>query len=196
MSYYTVNRVRNLGRERGSLVAGGTPEALREAAQTGPFDIFLSHSFRDAELTLGVKALLESTGKSVYVDWIHDPLLDRTRVVPRTAETLRRRMRECKALVYASTEAATTSKWMPWELGYFDGLRGGEHVAILPIVAFSGGHPSGQEYVGLYATIQELTLVSQGTNQPFVTRTRDGVLESKSLGGLVTGSGSYQTVGR
>lgn len=29
------------------------------------------------------------------------------------------------------------SKWMPWELGYFDGRRGSEQVAIFPLVASS-----------------------------------------------------------
>ena len=48
------------------------------------FDVFLSHSTRDAEIVLGVKALLEGMGKKVYVDWVTDHQLDRTRVTPPT----------------------------------------------------------------------------------------------------------------
>lgn len=44
------------------------------------FDIFLSHSIRDSELVLGVKVVLEDAGKSVYIDWIEDPALDRAQV--------------------------------------------------------------------------------------------------------------------
>ncbi len=73
---------------------------LREARNTTrtSFDIFLSHSKLDGDLVLGVKSVLESVGKTVYVDWIDDPLLDRSNVTPKTAEKLRMRMRQCMAL--------------------------------------------------------------------------------------------------
>jgi len=146
MTYYSESTVRGLGRTRAGLVAGGAPEVLRKAASTGTFDIFLSHSFRDAELILGVKEILESSGETVYVDWISDPQLDRSRVVVSTAHTLRQRMSQCRGLVYASTVAATHSKWMPWELGYFDGLRGSENVAVMPL-GLAVGRPS--EWAGV-----------------------------------------------
>ena len=113
MTYYAESQARIVGRTRGSLVAGGAPEVLRKSAAVGAFDIFLSHSFQDANLILGVKAILESSGKTVYVDWINDPLMDRSRVVSATAARLRQRMIQCKGFVYASTAAASHSKWMP-----------------------------------------------------------------------------------
>jgi hypothetical protein len=124
---------------------------LREArnATRSSFDIFLSHSKLDSDLVLGVKSVLESTGKTVYVDWIDDPLLDRSNVTPKTAEKLRMRMRQCKSLFYAHSENATTSRWMPWEVGYFDGFN--SNVAILPIVRGENQTAfSGVEYLGLY----------------------------------------------
>lgn len=63
-------------------------QALKEAC-TERFDIFLSHSIRDAELVLGVKVVLEDAGKSVYIDWIEDPALDRAQVTGKTADMLR-----------------------------------------------------------------------------------------------------------
>jgi hypothetical protein len=36
------------------------------------FDVFLSHSVRDALLILGLRKLLEKEGLTVYVDWIED----------------------------------------------------------------------------------------------------------------------------
>lgn len=195
MTYYSESRVRGVGRDRASLAAGGAPEVLRKAATTGAFDIFLSHSFRDAELILGVKEILESSGQTVYVDWINDPLLDRSKVVVSTAHKLRQRMGQCRGLVYASTVAATHSKWMPWELGFFDGLRGSEHVAIMPLVAQSGTHPAGQEYLGLYPLVREFPLKVSGEKQPFVTRERSGQLEWKTLGSLAKGSTTYARMG-
>ena len=97
------------------------------AAMTTNYDIFLSHAHEDAEVIAGVRILIEQEGLSVYVDWIEDPQADRSQVTPRTADILRQRMDHCRFLVFATSKASPDSKWMPWELGYFDGLRR-EHV--------------------------------------------------------------------
>lgn len=112
------------------------------------FDIFLSHASRDAELILGVKAILEGSGFKVYVDWIDDAHLDRVRVTKETADLLRRRMKQSSSLLWVATDAASQSKWMPWELGYFDGFRS-NHVAILPLVDSATSSFEGQEYLAL-----------------------------------------------
>ncbi len=50
---------------------------------------------------------------------------------------------------------------MPWELGYFDGLRRG-HVGILPIVQSPSAGFNGQEYLGLYPTYEFINLEKVG----------------------------------
>lgn len=90
-----------------------------KAPRAARFDVFLSHSSEDAEVIVGVKALLEAEGLSVYVDWLEDPQLDRTRVTPTTAELLRARMNNCGYLVYASSRASSSSRWMPLGAGLF-----------------------------------------------------------------------------
>lgn len=82
------------------------------------YDIFLSHSYRDKELIYSVKFELEAYGYKVYIDWIDDNQLSREEV---TAEILKNRMDRAKSLVFVTTENSINSKWMPWELGYFDG---------------------------------------------------------------------------
>ena len=59
-------------------------------------------------------------------------------------------MRSCKSLFFATSDNSSNSKWMPWELGYYDGYRG--KVAILPINAslYQKDSFEGQEYLGLY----------------------------------------------
>jgi hypothetical protein len=131
------------------------------------FDIFLSHSLTDAVLIAGVTAYLEGQRLTVYVDWIEDAQLDRTRVTPATAALLRTRMRASDSMMYATSETSPASKWMPWELGYFDGLRSGR-VAILPLVAASDSEFKGQEYLGLYPKIEKLS--SDGQMKAFVTQ--------------------------
>jgi hypothetical protein len=130
-----------------------TSQVLNEIATASThrdsFDIFLSHSILDSEIILGIKIALEQTGKTVYVDWLVDPQLDRNRVNAATAEKLRARMRQCKVLLYAHSKASQSSRWMPWELGYFDGLNG--NVAVLPIYPDQEDLSySNQEYLLLY----------------------------------------------
>jgi hypothetical protein len=128
------------------------------------FDVFLSHSYADAKDTqalnaddlLALKEKLEKEHQlSVYVDWIVDKSLDRSKVDAQTAARLRARMDHCRCLLYATSEQAENSKWMPWELGYFDGKKG--RVAILPIVDKQLSTYKGQEYLGLYPYVDEVT---------------------------------------
>src|SRR3546814_13110203 len=44
------------------------------------FDIFLSHAMRDAGIILGIKQILESSGKTVYIAWLDDHDLHRESV--------------------------------------------------------------------------------------------------------------------
>jgi hypothetical protein len=129
-------------------------EDARATSFSARFDIFLSHASSDADLILGVRTILEGQGYKVYVDWIDDAQLDRSRVTPGTAELLRGRMRQSNSMVWVATEAASSSKWMPWELGYFDGQKP-KHVAILPLVDNPYETFRGQEYLALYPLIDK-----------------------------------------
>jgi hypothetical protein len=123
------------------------------------YDVFLSHSFQDAEVILGVKTAAEASGLRVYVDWIDDPGLDRDKVTAKTAGVLRGRMRASSSLVYAHSTNTPDSKWMPWELGHFDGFRPG-YVWILPLVVEYDSEFAGQEYLGLYPIIEMIESVA------------------------------------
>ncbi len=116
------------------------------------YDIFLSHSTHDAELILGLKLEMEDLGFAVYIDWIEDPQLSRNDINKDTALYLQYRMKQCKSLVYAFSENAINSKWMPWELGYFDGING--KVAVLPISGTWKSSFKGTEFLGMYYYIQ------------------------------------------
>jgi hypothetical protein len=134
-------------------------QVLREEANafrsTSNFDVFLSHSYKDAELILGVKKIMESQSLRVYVDWVDDQGLDRGHVSRQTAEILRLRMRASLSMVYAHSTNSSDSKWMPWELGYFDGFKPG-FLWILPIVANYDSEFEDQEYLGLYPTVEKI----------------------------------------
>jgi len=121
------------------------------------FDIFLSHSYSDKKIIPALKSKLEDMGYSVYVDWITDKLLSRDEVNKRTAEVLQVRMKQSKCLIYATSENSKNSKWMPWELGYFDGIKD-KMVGILPLKRYNNNFKDdfkGEEYLGLYYYIDK-----------------------------------------
>jgi hypothetical protein len=147
-------------------------EGAAGAADWKTFDVFLSHSFKDAPVILGIKTLLENRGLSVYVDWVDDPDLDRGNVTVATADRLRSRMRQSKSLIYAHSNNSPTSKWMSWEVGYFDGLKGA--VAILPVAQTSSESFGGQEFLGLYPYIDKTDLGTLWVNRGRVSKSQIG----------------------
>ncbi len=130
-------------------------KASQEVLEDEIFDIFLSHRYTDAEEILKLKNAIEEMGFLTYVDWIVDRSLDRSKVNKRTAKLLRTRMGQCKSLFFVDSENSPDSKWMPWELGYFDGLK--QKVAVLPILEQNKSTESydGQEYLGLYPYVSK-----------------------------------------
>lgn len=157
MAFVTKQLARNVARSLTAQSPGGSPSVVLEerrklAEKASTFDIFLSHAREDAEIVLGVVGLLELLGKTVYVDWISDVQLDRSRVTSLHADVLRYRMRSSASMLYLTTANSAQSVWMPWELGYFDGHKPG-HVAILPVLE-SGASFDGQEFLGLYPVME------------------------------------------
>lgn len=120
-------------------------ESMLTFSENKNYDLFISHSFKDKDLVIGLHQLFVETGYNVYIDWIEDANLNRTNVDEKTASIIKNRVKSCKALAYVSTANTPTSKWCPWELGLGDGMLG--KVCILPVMKDKF---KGQEYLGLY----------------------------------------------
>lgn len=169
--YFTKTEARSAASGRRQRLAKSSGQILAEDrsrfSASDKFDIFLSHSFSDAELILGIKVILERLGFSVYVDWETDADLERSSVSKETAALLRARLGQSMSLLYVATDGASKSKWMPWELGYFDGLRKGG-VAILPLLDQETAEFSGQEYLGLYPVVTKDFYTGGSKEQIFV----------------------------
>lgn len=155
-TYYTKSEIRgyaagtlrkSYGADSGKLLR----ESVRSAFDLEKYDVFLSHASKDAELILGVKSFFEAQGLTVYVDW-EDAQLDRNKISRESADILRKRMRQSSSLIWIATGAASESKWMPWELGYFDGFKPNQ-IAVMPLVDFSSETYKGQEYLALYPLV-------------------------------------------
>ncbi|NWA44903.1 toll/interleukin-1 receptor domain-containing protein [Pseudomonas reactans] len=156
MSFFTQDEARAAAKQaKGNRnIKAVITESMESYKEADSFDIFLSHSSSDANLVIGIKKLLEQRGKRVYVDWVDDPELDRSRVTKDTAARLRHRMVQSESLFYVATDNATNSKWMPWELGFFDGLKH-DKVRILPVLLSANQRFDGQEYLGLYPVVSK-----------------------------------------
>lgn len=113
------------------------------------YDLFISHSFSDSEIVIGLYQLFQKAGYNVYIDWIVDNDLDRQKVNTDTAALIKKRIKASRGTAYISTTNSTSSRWCPWELGVADGMKG--RVCILPIMSSSF---EGQEYLGLYPYLQ------------------------------------------
>lgn len=131
---FGIKEVRLRKNRKGNKHAGDTttpqeidsPEKLLEhiynsqLEQAKMHDLFLSHSSFDRELLLETKAILNSNGVNVYVDWVSDKgALKRELTNVDTANVIIERLKSSKALLYIHTPASSNSKWTPWELGYF-----------------------------------------------------------------------------
>ena len=138
---------RSAGRTAGRIL-------LETTASVGQkFDVFLSHSSAEPEeILLGIKSFLEDDGLSVYVDKYSDPQLSLDRVSRETASILRSRMGDSKILLYVHSVHSSKSRWMPWELGYFDGLKG--KVGVIPVTKDQEETFKGEEYLNLYPYVE------------------------------------------
>lgn len=154
-------------------------EDFRGFSEYKTYDIFMSHSFWDAKQILALKIDIEKMGFSVYVDWAEDLQLNRSKVTKDTADLLRSRMKNCISLFFATSKTSTESKWMPWELGYFDGTK--NKVAILPVLDIEQitNQYRGQEYLGLYPYVAKNKEQNTGKETLLIHEDEDAYINLK-----------------
>jgi hypothetical protein len=141
------------------------------AAPDDTFDVFLSHSSAEPEeLLLGIKMMLEDRGLKVYVDKYSDPHLSPDKVTPETADILRNRMRQSNTLLYVYSRHSKKSRWMPWELGFFDGLKGA--VGIIPVTRDQEETFMGEEYLNLYPHVDEALVSGSAETRLWINKSK------------------------
>jgi hypothetical protein len=123
---------------------------IKESANQARLSIFLSHSHHDRRFVEGLIARFAAIGISIYVDW-NDSTMPRI-TTKLTAARIKQRMDQCNLFVVLATRNAIESKWVPWETGVADQMKGEERVLIIP-VADPSGRFQGAEYLGLYRTV-------------------------------------------
>ncbi|MBK9929580.1 MAG: toll/interleukin-1 receptor domain-containing protein [Saprospiraceae bacterium] len=86
----------------------------------------------------------------IYVDW-GDPEMPQFTSAS-TAALIKKRIKDCNKFVVLFSTNAKDSKWVPWELGFADGIKPLSDIAILPIIRGNDNF-NGVEYMDLYPKI-------------------------------------------
>lgn len=123
---------------------------IKDTPLQASLSIFLSHNHHDREYVKGLISRFAVLGITIYVDW-NDTSMPRV-TSKLTAAQIKRRMDQCKLFVVLASTNAIASKWVPWETGVADQMKGEDRVLVIP-VADPTGRFSGAEYLGLYRMI-------------------------------------------
>lgn len=143
------------------------------AKRASQLTAFLCHSHVDRDLAKGLQTLLREHGLDLYIDW-QDSTMPSTPNAE-TAAKLRQRIVGCDYFLFLATSNSMSSRWCPWELGYADGKKANDKIAIVPT---SDGYTThGSEYLGLYRHIDKGTNGVYGIFSP-------GATQGRSVGSL------------
>lgn len=151
MAYLTFSDLSDLRKSHGFVKLAKSLQEEVTAAVSGK-TVFLSHKHDETKLIEEVEAFFRKLGAEVYVDW-KDPDMPPV-TSPETAELLRSKIISSNKFLVLATERATASRWVSWELGYADGVKATDEVALLPICADSGTWPE-REYFGAYNRVSK-----------------------------------------
>lgn len=123
--------------------------------------VFLSHKHDENEIVKQVITLLNKLGIEVYVDWMDGAMPKNTNGY--TATRIKEKIKQNEKFILLATEAAISSKWCNWELGYGDAQKYPKNIAVMPITNSEDNAFSGSEYLQIYPIITSKYLFSTGT---------------------------------
>jgi hypothetical protein len=139
---------------------------VRKSLAEGQATAFLCHSHKDRELAEGLQVLLREAGLDLYIDWQDTSMPEKP--TRETAERLQQRILRSDWFLFLATTNSTSSRWCPWELGYADGKKSVDRIAVVP-TRDSSGFYHGNEYLELYRRIDVSTEGALISVQPRAT---------------------------
>lgn len=127
---------------------------------------FLCHSHVDKELAEGLQVWLAEQGVDLYIDWKDSTMPEAPN--RETAQRIQRRIVSSDWFLFLATANSKASRWCPWELGYADGKKNLNQIAIVPTADGRGTY--GNEYLQLYRrldsnALNQLYLYEAGSSQ-------------------------------
>lgn len=136
-------------------------------------DVFISHKAEDREKAERLRDLIQSWNFSCYID-ADDAELQRIEDPKEMAQHIRNNLRGCRVLIYAFSSASPRSRWMPWELGFFDGRWGSRQIALYdldepdPSSPTARQEPASDDALSLQEYLEIYTLVDRSTLPAFL----------------------------
>jgi TIR domain len=107
----------------------------RPAMKSGSADVFISHKSDDAEKAQRLKQRIETDYHlECWIDADDEEMQRIQQAQPvdyaLLTHRIRERLRGCRCLIFAYSSRSHVSRWMPWELGFFDGRWGGRLIGL------------------------------------------------------------------
>lgn len=110
--------IKNIPQELEYRIENSKEQKLKE------YDFFISHSSVDYEAVQTLIKELNKKNKNVYCDWINDnDYLKRNLVGNATKAVIERRLEQSKNVLFVQSNNSNQSKWVKYELNYFDSLH-------------------------------------------------------------------------
>lgn len=98
----------------------------------GFVDVFISHKQQDQLRCDTLRQMIEAWGFSCYADFA-DPANAKATDAEDLAIGIREKLRVSRCLIYAYSSQSQQSKWMPWEIGFYDGRWGKHKIALFDL---------------------------------------------------------------
>lgn len=117
------------------------------------YDVFISYSWNDRSYADKIVQLLKKCGYSVYIDFNDHALKYNHIASQETAKHLLNEMNKCKCLLYLHSKNSALSKWCPWEVGVFSGIKNFK-CANLPLTEGYNENFKNQEYLDIYPYVE------------------------------------------
>ena len=101
---------------------------------------------------MGLQQWLKEQGMDLYIDWQDASMPESPDAT--TASRIRNVIRGADVFLFLATRDSMASRWCPWELGFADGVKRDEQIAIIATRDASGNY-YGNEYLQLYRRIDQ-----------------------------------------
>lgn len=105
-------------------------------------------------MALGLQQWLKEEGMDLYIDWLDPHMPDSPDGT--TADRIRTAIKGADVFLFLATNDSMASRWCPWELGFGDGVKRNEQIAVIATRDASGNY-YGNEYLQLYRRIDHST---------------------------------------
>ena len=112
-----------------------------------PVIVLLSHKHEEVSFILKIKEFFDVQGIDIKIDWL-DPDMNQV-TIEETTYKIRQYIRNSDKFILIASESSKQSLWIPWELGFADGVKGLIDIAILPIT-YNENKWKDREYYNIY----------------------------------------------